>query len=378
MNLYTSVLRPLLFRLPPDQSHDLARFALRWPLVWRALGAFARFADPRLETDLGGLTVPNPVGLAPGFDKNADLLPGLGELGFGFIAVGSITREPRWGNPFPRLVRYPERLSIANSMGLPNRGVEQAIRKLSRPRNRSCPVIAVLSGSSSDELFQLAAEVEPHVDAIEVGLGCPNTTDEERIEGMRQFTILVEGLAARATKPVFVKLPPHYTDQERQQVLTMADVCVQAGVAGLALSGSRRVVEPRLGMGNGSLAGKDTFADALRILSDVAQRAAGRLSIRVSGGVFTGDDAYQMLRAGAAAVEVYSAFIYRGWDVAGRINRELAAILTDERISSIDELKNAMPAATTGPAKASTAAPVPKPAPTASAASIQISHEDVK
>src|SRR6266542_975524 len=147
MSLYRSFLRPLLFRLSSDRAHELARLALGVPALWKVLGRSARFADARLETDLAGLRLANPVGLAPGFDKDAALLPGLSQLGFGYIVVGSITREPRYGNPFPRLVRYPERLSIANSMGLPNRGLAEAIRLLIAAR-RSCPVIASVAGLS--------------------------------------------------------------------------------------------------------------------------------------------------------------------------------------------------------------------------------------
>src|SRR5881628_533535 len=121
-SLYESLLRPLLFRLSPDASHALARAALRLPPLWRVLGASSRTVDSRLNTNLGGLELANPIGLAPGFDKNAEFLPSLTQLGFGYIVVGSITREPRAGNPFPRLVRYPQTQSISNSMGMPNRG----------------------------------------------------------------------------------------------------------------------------------------------------------------------------------------------------------------------------------------------------------------
>src|ERR1700738_4064153 len=123
---YESLLRPLLFRLSPDAAHELARAALRWPALWQVLGAAGRVVDRRLETDLAGLKLANPIGLAPGFDKNAELVSGLRQLGFGYLVVGSITPEPRTGNPFPRLVRYPETGSLANSMGMPNRGLLEA------------------------------------------------------------------------------------------------------------------------------------------------------------------------------------------------------------------------------------------------------------
>jgi dihydroorotate dehydrogenase len=263
----------------------------------------------------------------------------LGALGFGYLAVGSITREPRAGNPFPRLVRYPERLSIANSMGLPGRGVEAAAASLARLGRRRPPVIASVAGFSVDELVQTAAAVEPHVEAVEIGLVCPNTTETERLEEARLFAELLERLARSRTKPLFVKLPPHHSPEARQQTRTLVEICLQLGIEGLSVSGTRPIVEPRLGSGRGSLAGKAVFEDSLRIVADVAAFAAGRLAIKASGGVFSGQDAYAMLRAGATTVEVYSAFIYRGWSVADQISRELGAVLTREGVTSIRQLR---------------------------------------
>src|SRR2546426_8482795 len=147
-------LRPALFRLPADRAHDLAHLALRLPLPFRLLGPSARAGDRRLATDLAGIPLANPVGLAPGFDKNGDLLPSLQHLGFGYIVIGSLTPEPRAGNPRPRLVRYPDRLSIANSMGLPNQGGDAAGRRLrSRPITPTAG-IASRAGVSAERILR--------------------------------------------------------------------------------------------------------------------------------------------------------------------------------------------------------------------------------
>jgi dihydroorotate dehydrogenase len=324
--MYERVLRPLLFRLSADRAHELGRIALRAPAVWEVMGRSARRVgrDPRLRTELAGLQLDNPIGLAPGFDKSGDLVPSLSRLGFGYLVVGSITREPRYGNPFPRLVRYPERQSIANSMGLPNKGLQAAIRTLraAKQQNR-CPVIASVAGFSAEELLEAATQIEPHVSAVEIGLVCPNTTETERFEEQRIFAHLAEGLAGSLRKPVFVKLPPHHTPEDRQRILHMLDVWADAGLQGVSVSGTRHVVEPGLGAGKGSLAGREVFPDTLRIVQDVAQHAGGRLTIKAAGGVFSGADAARLLDAGATTVEVYSAFIYRGWNLAGKLNGEL-------------------------------------------------------
>jgi dihydroorotate dehydrogenase len=342
---YEAALRPLLFRLSADQAHELARLSLRMaPPVWRVLGASTRQNSPRLATDLAGIPLSSPIGLAPGFDKNAEMLPSLAQLGFGYLVAGSITREPRFGNPFPRLVRYPARLSIANSMGLPNRGLSEAVRLLRQPRPADYPpVLASVAGFSSDELLDAAAAVEPHVAAVEIGLVCPNTTETERLEELRIFTSLSEGLMRRLSKPVFIKLPPHHSAADRERIRKMLDVCCRVGIQGVSVSGTRPVVEPGLGMGKGSLAGRDVFEDAVRIVRDVVSDSRGNgLVVRAAGGIFSGPDALRVLEAGATAVEVYSAFIYRGWGVAGALKRELNLALARRGMASVRDLHAAV------------------------------------
>jgi dihydroorotate dehydrogenase len=338
MNLY-ALLRAALFRMPADRAHDLARLALRVPAPYRWLGRSIMRRDPRLETTLAGLRLANPVGLAPGFDKDGDLVGSLQHLGFGYVVVGSVTAERRAGNPRPRLVRYPERLSIANSMGLPNRGVDAAARLLRARPATATTVMASVAGFSIETILAGVAKLEPLVAAVEVGLICPNSSESERLRELEMVGDLVAGLGRQRTKPVFVKLPPYHSPDDRDRVMKMIDLCAGAGLDGVSVNGGRPVVEPRLAVGRGSLAGRDTFADALRIVGEVAEHAAGRLLVRASGGVFTGEDAALMLRAGAATVEVYSAFIYRGWRVADEINRGLLNILDREGLPSIDHLR---------------------------------------
>ena len=338
MDLYAR-LRPALFHLSADHAHDLARLALRSPVTFRLLGRAARLRDARLATDLAGIPLASPVGLAPGFDKDGDLLPSLQHLGFGYVVIGSLTPEARTGNPRPRLVRYPARLSVANSMGLPNQGVEAAVRRLRSSPVRHTTVLASVAGFSIESILASVAAIEPLVAAIEVGLICPNTSESERLRELELVGDLVTELGRRRRRPTFVKLPPHHTPDERARVMTMVDLCVGAGIDGVSLNGGRHVAEPRLAAGRGSLAGRDTFPDALRIVGDVAEQAAGRLVIRASGGIFTGDDAAQMLRAGATTVEVYTSFIYRGWRVAGLINRGLLDVLEREGLGTVAQLR---------------------------------------
>lgn len=343
MDAYPLV-RPLLFRIPPDTAHELAKVMLRRETLWRLLTR-PHAPDERLRTDLAGLRLASPIGLAPGFDKSGDLVPSLVRLGFGYVVVGSITPEPRRGNPTPRLLRYVDRQSLANCMGMPNVGLKEAVRLLSRPRASGVPVIASVAGFSPPELLSAAATIEPHVDAVEIGLVCRHTPETFDMAERSSVADLAEGLARQRTKPVFVKLPPFFTEPERQRALSIVDIWADAGLDGLSLSGTRQIPEPRLSMGAGGVAGKATTEDALRILDDVATRARGRLAIKASGGVFDGRDAYRFLQAGATAVELYSAFIYRGWDVPNLIARELLKELESHGDRSVGEIPRAVAAA---------------------------------
>jgi dihydroorotate dehydrogenase len=327
VSAYERVLRPLLFRLSADQAHAAAQLALRAPVVWGTLARGAEVRDRSLEVDVAGIRLANPVGLAPGFLKRPNLIGPLSRLGFGYLTLGSITGAPRYGNPFPRLMRYPDREAIANSMGMPNPGLAATVEALQRgPRTRT-PLMVSVAGFSAEELLASARAVEPYVAAVEIGLVCPNTTETERLEELRVFSRLAEGLAASIHKPVFVKLPPHHSDDERRRTFALLDECISTGLAGVSVSGTRPVEEPRLGMGRGSIAGRPVFEDSVRVVADVADHSGGRLAIKAAGGVFSGGDALRMLEAGAGAVEVYSAFIYQGWQAAGLINRELLALL---------------------------------------------------
>src|SRR5262249_44991209 len=153
-------------------AHDLARLALRVPAAFWMLGRSGHVRDPRLATDLAGMPLANPVGLAPGFDKDGDLLSSLQHLGFGYLLIGSLTPEARAGNPRPRLVRSPDRSSVSNSMGLPNRGIDACVRRLEANPIRRATVLASVAGFSVESILAGVAALEPLVAAVEVGLIC--------------------------------------------------------------------------------------------------------------------------------------------------------------------------------------------------------------
>jgi dihydroorotate dehydrogenase len=344
---YRSVVRPILFQLSPEQAHRYALATLSWSLPWRVVGRSLQVRDPRLHVELGGLTVANPVGLAPGVDKNGRAAASLARLGFGFVVIGSITREARAGNPKPRLARDVPREAIMNSLGLPSLGVDAAVRALRSARGLPVPVIASVAGFSPRELVELAAAVEPAVDGVELGLVCPNSTEAERMRELDMFEEVATSVAARRRKPTYIKVPSHHDPATAANVEAMVRRAADLGFDGLSVSGSRTIPIPGFPSGRGSIAGRPVFPDALRITRDVAGWAGGRLSIRTAGGIFDAGDAAAVLAAGADAVETYSAFIYRGPSIAAEINLGLLAELDRRALGSIAELRT-----TSGPTPA--------------------------
>ncbi len=324
MSVYRGLLRPALFRISPDSSHALAQAALGWSLPWRALAAIERLevADPRLRTRFAGLDLPGPVGLAAGFDKNGDLLPALSCLGFGFITVGSIMPDARFGNPFPRLVRYPKTASLADSMGVPSKGRAHAVERLRGFSQRRVPIIANIGGFTAEALVRGFVAVEPYVDAVEISLMCPNVLAAgEQFDELRLLRDVLSGLEARQ-KPAIVRIP-NDTTQVPDRMAELIERCIEGGVAGLKVGGGRRQAEPRLGTGQGTLHGGAIRESALANVELAARLARGRIPIKGNGGISTATDVRAMLRAGACCVDLYSAFIYEGWTIARDIHRGL-------------------------------------------------------
>ncbi len=337
MDPYTQLVRPVLFRVSADRAHALAQVALRWPLPWRLLGSGPHL-DSRLAVELHGLRLPNPVGLAPGFDKDADLLASLQHLGFGFLAPGAIMRDYRPGNPAPRLGRLVEQQGLINCMGLPSKGREHAIANLRRLARRHVPVFADVQGVSPEQILDNVVAIQPYADALELSLACPNTADTDRNKGLAAVAELLREIARVRNRPVFSKVPHEFHRERHDQLPAFLDACLAAGIEGVIASATGRYETTRLSRGVGSLAGKPIFQDTLALVREIAAHAGGRLSIIASGGVFTGRDAYEMLAAGASAVEIYSALVYRGWLAPVLINRELLTVLAAEGIPSVQAL----------------------------------------
>jgi dihydroorotate dehydrogenase len=313
-----------LLRLPPETSHRAANALLGLPLPWERIGG-APLADG-LAVDLAGIRLPNPVGLAAGFDKACRHLDALSRLGFGYVVGGTITRAPRRGNARPRIARIRARRSLVNAMGLPNPGAVAAARTLAR-----LPAAGPRFGSIADQEVPDAVDthalLEPHVDAIELNASCPNVSWGRDRDNEAHLAELLAALGDRRSKPLFVKLPPFRTPVEREVVLALARIAVERGADGLTCSNTRPVVDVRLAVRAGGLSGRDLFEDTPRIVAEVCEATGGAVAINACGGIATADDARRCLEAGARTVQVYTAFVYAGPGLVGTLVSGLAPSL---------------------------------------------------
>ena len=342
---YRLLLRPLLFRLPPEAAQRVADFALKQGLVWRSLAPAFRVSDERLHVDLNGLKLRSPVGLAAGYDKSCEFLSSMAALGFGYVVGGTVTELARPGNPSPRIVRYVKEQSLVNALGFPGKGLEFAARQLAGAADSfpETPFVVSVAGVTVDEMVRCHRRLEPLVAAVEINISSPNTAGLRVFQEPAALAELVRSLNEGRSKPLFVKLPPYASDgpagsEDRDRVLGLVRACMEEGVDGLTLANSRPTEDPRLAVGRGGLSGKLIFEDMLRMVADVRSEVGQRVSLNACGGIFTGEDAWRALRAGATTVQLLTGLIYRGPGIVRRMNREILEIMDREGVESLAHL----------------------------------------
>ena len=326
---YRSVARPLLFSIPPEAAHRLAQHLLGLPLPWERLGGADR--DPALRVTLAGIPLANPVALAAGFDKTGRHVDALGRLGFGYVVCGTFTRLPRRGNAKPRIVRYPDRASMVNAMGLPNPGAEAAARALRRSVARG-PRLASIADQDLPDVLETHALLEPFVDAIELNASCPNVAWGRDRDNETHLVNLVRELGTRRTRPLFVKLPPFRTVVEREVVLALAAIAQAEGADGLTVSNTVPVKEPRVSVGTGGLSGRALLEGTLDNVREVRRTTGAGMPVNASGGIFTPTDALATIEAGATTLQVYTGLVFRGPGIVAELTAGLADALRSRRV----------------------------------------------
>lgn len=332
-----SLARALLFRFDPDRAHDIGQWIFRRRTLWRILGRFYGTGNQRLSTKLNRLTLTSPVGLAAGFDKNGELTASVSSLGFGFITVGSVT-YPSPGNPRPWMCRDTNSEALVNSMGLPSKGPQYVLSKLSDLETPATIVVSI-AGKDDSEFLNVFSEIEEVADAIEVNVSCPNIKENKEYDSDPELLKrLLDKLPSLEKKPMFVKIP-HYEESERDLMLRIVDTCTKAGFTGITAGNTKKIREPRLGSGYGGLSGKPLLVETLRSVKEIYGRTDGKLDIIATGGIFSGKDAFDAISCGASAVGILTSLVFRGPSVVRNINRQLAGLLEEKGFESVAELR---------------------------------------
>jgi dihydroorotate dehydrogenase len=330
-------LRPLVFALDAERAHRLTIGALR------ALPAGKGAAhDPVLATTLAGIQFPNPVGLAAGFDKDAQVYRQMLGFGFGFVEVGTLTPLPQAGNPKPRLFRLAEDRAVINRLGFNNGGLEAAKARLSGRRTGQVGVNVGANKDSTDRIgdyAQAVREVAPLADYITVNISSPNTPGLRALQDRDALEALVAAVTeARGAEaaPVFLKVAP---DLERADIDDIAAVAM-GRLDGLIVSNttiSRPALRSRHASESGGLSGAPLKALALERLRDFRSATGGQMPLIAAGGIGSGGDAFERILAGASLVQLYSALVYEGPGLARRIASELKALVQREGMANVGE-----------------------------------------
>lgn len=339
---YRTFIKPLLFRLPPEAAQAVAHVALKQHQIWRAASALLHVENSRLEVDLAGIRLSNPIGLAAGYDKDCESLPALASLGFGYLTCGTVTEMPRAGNPAPRVIRYENDEALVNSLGFPSRGVEHTAMGLEQAQSRlnGTPVVASISGVAADEIVRCHRRLEPLATAIEVNISSPNTLGLRIFQQPETLRQLLERLNERRTRPLFVKLPPYVEtpsigSEQKDMVLRLVDMCVQNRVEAVTVSNTWPVRDSRLAVGTGGLSGRPVLSDMLQMVADIRATAGNGIAINASGGIFSGEDALAAIQAGATTVQILTSLVYRGPGIVRRINEQMLSLMDDEHMPAL-------------------------------------------
>ncbi|MDB4159547.1 quinone-dependent dihydroorotate dehydrogenase [Flavobacteriaceae bacterium] len=335
--MYKSFIKPVLFLFDPEWVHHTVFATLkavnRIPGMGSLIRTFYQVKDKRLERKLFGLTFPNPVGLAAGFDKDAKLFQELFNFGFGFIEIGTLTPKPQLGNPKKRLFRLPEDQGLINRMGFNNEGVEVAVNRLKKNKN-------VLIGGNigknkvtpneeavSDYVYCFEA-LFPYVDYFVVNVSSPNTPNLRALQDKEPLTHLLQtlktlNLKKPDPKPILLKIAPDLTDE---QLMDIIDIITSVNIEGVIATNTTLSREGLLSQQKtemGGLSGKpvaDRSTEVIRFLSEKSNKAFPIIGV---GGIHSPQDAIDKLEAGASLVQLYTGFIYEGPAVIKKINKAI-------------------------------------------------------
>jgi dihydroorotate dehydrogenase len=335
--MYRLLVKPFLFIFDPEWVHhtvfSILKLVNKIPGMGALIRTFYQVKDKRLERKLFGLTFPNPIGLAAGFDKDAILYHELSNFGFGFIEIGTLTPKPQPGNPKKRLFRLPQDQGLINRLGFNNQGVEAAVERLKKNKgvliggNIGKNKLTSNEEAVSDYVKCFEA-LFPHVDYFVVNVSSPNTPNLRALQDKAPLTHLLQTLKdlnnkKPAPKPILLKIAPDLTEEQLMDIIDIITSVKIDGVIATNTSLSREGLQSPHKTEMGGLSGKpvaDRSTEVIRFLHDKSNNAFPIIGV---GGIHTPQDALNKLNAGAALVQLYTGFVYEGPAVIKKINKAL-------------------------------------------------------
>tara|TARA_Y100001001_G_scaffold130533_1_gene129868 strand:+ start:189 stop:1085 length:897 start_codon:yes stop_codon:yes gene_type:complete len=298
------------------------------------MSKFFSFEDEVLHTELAGLKLKNPIGLAAGFDKNIQFLSSMEQLGFGYVTGGTITKEPRPGNPSPRLLRIKEDKTLINSMGFPGEGLQVAAKRLQNlPINPTAIRVVSVSGTTIEDIVACQTTIQTLCSAIEVNISSPNTAGLRIFQKNPQLVSLLEALNRNKKVPIFVKLPPFNASLDKSITVETQDLietCLKCEIDAITVANTIPVDDTRLAVGRGGLSGSKLFENTLVMINTIKKEYGDEISVNACGGISTGAQAFKLIQAGANSVQLYTSLVYEGPGLVKNIKTDLAKLLKSQ------------------------------------------------
>jgi dihydroorotate dehydrogenase len=338
---YYPLLRPLLFLLPPETAHTLAVRALRSGLV----PPQASHISPALNVSAFNLQFPSPVGMAAGFDKNAEAMDALLAQGFGFVEVGTCTPKPQTGNAKPRMFRLREDEAVINRLGFNNLGKNIFCDNLRKPRRAGIVGANIGKNKDSDDAIAdyvtMFHAVSGCADYITVNISSPNTAGLRALQERAALDALLQALQdarGSAHVPLLLKIAPDIDEAEQEAI---AEVVLARAIDGLIVSNTT-IARPHTLISQhktqaGGLSGKPLMSRSTQVLANMYRLTGGKLPLIGVGGIASAEDAYAKIRAGATLVQLYSALVYQGFALVPRIHLDLAELLARDGFTHIGD-----------------------------------------
>ena len=343
MRLTERLALPLLHKLDPERAHDLAHWALRKGFAPNP-GAYS---SDRLNTKIAGLDLPNPIGLAAGFDKNAQAIAPLSRAGFGFLEVGAVTPRAQEGNRKPRLYRLSEDEAAINRFGFNNLGME-AVGETLASRTQGIPVGLNLGANRDSEhrnidYIQVLEHCGPYIDFATINVSSPNTAQLRDLQRKEALQNLAEGAIHTRDQlekpiPIFLKIAPDLTDEEIAQIGQAAMHARIDAIIATNTTIDRDGLRSEHKVQKGGLSGRPLFEKSTRVLARLYKETGGQMPLIGVGGISSPEDAIAKFEAGASAVQLYTALIYKGLSLGHSIAKSIDMELKARNVANISEL----------------------------------------